>query len=118
MQRILIISPTNTAPGRVWTSDFMTACERMHDTVPLSRVRFVKVEGTSPDTFDYIIEAQDGRTWRQRLTFDQASPKMAFNQVKGAWRVAEFEPHRAVRAALVALYQSQNAITSVDWRVQ
>lgn len=66
--------------------------------------------------YDYRFEATDGRQWRQVLRVEDGVPTHMTFAVSDFWRLDEFETHREVRNAVVALIREE-ALTGVivDW---
>jgi len=86
------------------------------DFFGLKKMDFDIIAGTDPPEYTYTFTSSDNRKWKQRIIFDApTNPIMNFD-VDDYFRLSEFEPQRAVRAALIALVaQNQLQHLSVRW---
>ena len=93
------------------------ACMALNAAVPLTRVRFRPTPpGADANAYDYVIEAADGRTWSQTLTFagpTDMNPAMTFD-IAQPWKLSEFALQRPVRDALVTM--RARGVVEVDLR--
>jgi hypothetical protein len=81
---------------------FVRACCAMHYRVPL---QFAKLErdASNLNLYRYQFKAQDGRNWRQQVTFDgSANPLLSFD-VSDSWRLSEYELQRPIRDACISM---------------
>ena len=85
----------------------------MHAIVPLTRVQ-VNATDLPATPADYKITAVDGRIWRQKLLDATTDPPMTFTH-NDAWKLSEFEAHRAIRDAAVDLL-ANHELQSLDCR--
>lgn len=84
------------------TAEVLAQFRIMNSVVALDRFDFRLQEPSSPPTYDYEIEATDGRTWSQIVTFDVPSdPMQTFDVPPPGWRLSEFTTQRRVRDLMV-----------------
>lgn len=89
-------------------TSLVTIGHAMSEALDLDWARF---EETSNNTFTYEIRLDDGRTWRQVITFiggNDGNPDMTF-QVAPGWSLTEFTAQRDWRLQCVSLRNSVDA---------
>ena len=76
----------------------------MHAVVPIAKFEVKQTAAGPPVVLSYEITAQDGREWKQTLTFAMVDDPGQTFEVVTPWRLSEFVPGRALRDEVVALH--------------
>lgn len=77
-----------------------------------------KFERDSGDVYDYQFTHKDGRKWRQKIDFSYngpTDPGQSFNTHGDFWLLSEFEHHRLLRDAVIALH-NWRAVDKIEVR--
>jgi hypothetical protein len=86
----------------------VTIGHAMSEALDLDWARFLE---TAPGVFDYRIRLQDGRMWRQEISFTgtpDGNPSMTF-AVNPGWQLDEFSAQRDWRVECISLRNSAGA---------
>lgn len=60
-------------------------------------------DGRDPLLYSYVIEARDGREWRQTMRFDRLTDPLTTFDVSDEWRRSEFNENYPLRQAIIEL---------------
>ena len=88
----------------------------LHTAVPVALLEVKQTAAGPPVVLSYEITAQDGREWKQSLTFDVTEDPGQTFDVSVPWRLSEFVAGRALRDEVVAL-QAKYGITKITIEV-
>ena len=75
----------------------------MHARHPLQEIKFTAM--VQAKTYRYQVTDKNGKIWKQKIRMDiETDPGMVFEHT-GEWRPSEFNPHLAVRLAILNAVQ-------------
>lgn len=103
MKRVFRVLPSGLIVAATDAAGLLGVMEAFRVVVPTAKLSFVRLSdaGVEPKVFRYKIEADNGRIWKQTITFDNLQdPQMTF-EVADQWRLSEFSNQRNVRNVLV-----------------
>lgn len=95
--------------------EILRLAQALHDAVPIAKV---ELSQDAPGTYEYKIEAVDGRVWTQAITFTASpdnDPPMTFDVPEGWRRVKEFQHHRALRDHLIKMVNAGLTALEIVW---